>query len=114
MDEDSAVRITRSENEIVKWPALLRHNAYLSVSTPYIRSFSGEHLSDGLLKLGEGCDELRLLYWQKVREGIPMESIWYDNIQIQCADDPSSYNNVIDCYEPAFDSNDDSDLDSDS
>ena len=83
MDDDSFIRITRSENEIVKWRALLPHNAYLSVSTPYVQSFSGERLSDSLLELGKGCDELRLLYWQKVREGIPMESIRYDNIQIQ-------------------------------
>ena len=49
--------------------------------------------------LGKSCDELRLLYWQKVREGIPMESIWYDNIPVQYTDDPSS----------ALDSDDDSD-----
>ena len=102
-----ASRITRSENEIIKWRALLRHKSYLSTSTPFVQSFAGERLNDSLQQLGKESDEKRLLYWEMVLQGVPMESIRYDNINVLFTEEAEAdEDTVIDCFEFTLDSDD--------
>ena len=91
----SQSRWVQSEQEIVKWRARLRHSKYLSVKTKYVQSMSGVRMNDELSDFSNLLRSKRLLYWEMVCQGTPLQSIRYKNISIK----RESEIDAIECYE---------------
>ena len=101
----SQSRWIQSEQEIVKWRARLRHSKYLSVTTKYVQSMSGVRMNDELSDFSNLLRSKRLLYWEMVCQGTPLQSIRYKNISIE----RESEIDAIECYEYTPSSEEDSD-----
>ena len=70
------------EHAIIKYRACIRHRQFLSHDTGTIVSTKGEVLNGALVNLKTCLRDKRKLYWMKVQEGTPLQSIRYPNIEI--------------------------------
>ena len=83
----------------------MRHSKYLTVTTKYVQSMSGVCMNDELCDFSNLLRSKRLLYWDMVCQGTPLQSIRYKNINIE----KESEIDVIECYEYIPSSDEDSD-----
>lgn len=74
-------RKTSIEHEIVKFRACLRYSEYLTQESRVVQNTKGEKLNDSLITLTETLKDERLLYWENVLKGIPLQSIRYENLE---------------------------------
>ena len=74
-------RKTSIEHEIVKFRACLRYTEYLTRESRVVQNTKGEKLNDSLITLTETLKDKRLLYWENVLKGIPLQSIRYENLE---------------------------------
>ena len=82
LDERCSDRFTSVIPEIVKWRAYLRYSGYRETDSIQVVNMSGEPLNNSLVDFSHIHDAKRREYWKQGREGVPLESIRYQNVNI--------------------------------
>ena len=82
LTRQDASRKTSIEYAIIKYRACIRNRQFLSQDTGTIVGTNGEVLNKDLLNLKTCLREKRKLYWMMVREGTPLQSIRYPNVEM--------------------------------
>lgn len=87
LNKERSSRRTPIESEIAKYRAHLRHKQFLTVDAPFVQSVDGTKLNDALMDFMDVLKEKRVLFWQMVADGTPLQSVRYQNLSILEEDD---------------------------
>ena len=80
-------RKTSIEHEIAKYRACLRYNELLTQNSQDVVNTKREKLNESLITFTTCLKDKRKLYWKNVLDGVPLQSIRYENLNIMNTDD---------------------------
>ena len=98
LSRKDASRKASIEHAIIKYRACIKHRQFLPQDTDTIQNIKGEVLNEAFLNLTTCLQDKRMLYWLKVQEGIPLQSICYPNVDIVLTDSDDVGDGEIACH----------------